>query len=253
MKIPLSIFTGKQTVEASALIDSGADDQFIDYQFALQHRLPFTKLPLPLNVYNVDGTPNLQGQITHFTTISFNLAGLPFFKRFLITTIGKDQLILGLPWLQKYNPQIDWITGLVGLDEIQHAKSVYAPTHLWTFLRGKGRYINSKITTSQQLARTKNPNLTIDSVLPSYLQDLHSVFKKKNSERLPMWKPYDHAINLKPDFIPRNTKIYPLNPKEQIELNSFIDENLAKGYIRESKSPMASPFFFVSKKEADKL
>ena len=31
-------------------------------------------------------------------------------------------------------------------------------------------------------------------------------------------------------------------------MNEFIDENLAKGYIRPSKSPMASPFFFVPKK-----
>ena len=36
---------------------------------------------------------------------------------------------------------------------------------------------------------------------------------------------------------------------EQAELDKFIDKNLAKGYIRPSKSPMASPFFFVSKKD----
>ena len=33
-------------------------------------------------------------------------------------------------------------------------------------------------------------------------------------------------------------------------MNKFIDENLAKGYIRPSKSPMASPFFFVDKKDS---
>jgi hypothetical protein len=32
-------------------------------------------------------------------------------------------------------------------------------------------------------------------------------------------------------------------------MNKFLDENLAKGYIRPSKSPMASPFFFVAKKD----
>jgi hypothetical protein len=32
-------------------------------------------------------------------------------------------------------------------------------------------------------------------------------------------------------------------------MNEFIDENLRKGYIRPSKSPMASPFFFVGKKD----
>ena len=45
--------------------------------------------------------------------------------------------------------------------------------------------------------------------------------------------------------------MYP--PKEQEKLNEFLDENLEKGYIRPSKSPMASPFFFVSKKDSDAL
>ena len=39
----------------------------------------------------------------------------------------------------------------------------------------------------------------------------------------------------------------PLN--EQEELDRFITENLEKGYIVPSKSPMASPVFFVKKKD----
>ena len=38
---------------------------------------------------------------------------------------------------------------------------------------------------------------------------------------------------------------------EHMEMDKFINENLAKGYIRPSKSPMASPFFFVAKKNGD--
>ena len=40
-----------------------------------------------------------------------------------------------------------------------------------------------------------------------------------------------------------------LTPQEQIELDKFLKENLEKGYIRPSQSPMASPFFFVDKKD----
>lgn len=32
-------------------------------------------------------------------------------------------------------------------------------------------------------------------------------------------------------------------------MTEFIDENERKGYIRRSNSPMASPFFFVGKKD----
>jgi hypothetical protein len=44
-----------------------------------------------------------------------------------------------------------------------------------------------------------------------------------------------------------------MSPIEQEKLDEFIDENMWKGYIRPSKSPMASLFFFVSKKETAKL
>ena len=44
-------------------------------------------------------------------------------------------------------------------------------------------------------------------------------------------------------------KVYPLNPTEQKALDSFLEENLRTGRIRPSKSPMASPFFFIKKKD----
>jgi hypothetical protein len=48
-------------------------------------------------------------------------------------------------------------------------------------------------------------------------------------------------------------KQYPLNQREEEEMNKFIDDNLKKKFIRESSSPQASPFFFVSKKDSQAL
>jgi hypothetical protein len=36
-------------------------------------------------------------------------------------------------------------------------------------------------------------------------------------------------------------------------MDGFLNENLAKGYIHPSKSPMALPFFFVAKKDSNVL
>jgi hypothetical protein len=44
-----------------------------------------------------------------------------------------------------------------------------------------------------------------------------------------------------------------MNPKEQQIQDEFREENIRKSYIRSLKSPMVSPFFFVSKKEQDAL
>ena len=43
--------------------------------------------------------------------------------------------------------------------------------------------------------------------------------------------------------------MYNLTLEEQSELDKWIKENLKKGYIRPSQSPMASPFFYVKKKD----
>ena len=48
---------------------------------------------------------------------------------------------------------------------------------------------------------------------------------------------------------PISSKVYALSRSEQVELNKFLDEHLSTGRIRPSKSPIASPFFFVKKKD----
>ena len=60
-------------------------------------------------------------------------------------------------------------------------------------------------------------------------------------------------IDLKLDFIPKDCKVYLLTPTKQKKLDEFLDDNLQKGYIRPSRSPMAFPFFFISKKDTDAL
>jgi len=57
------------------------------------------------------------------------------------------------------------------------------------------------------------------------------VFEKTESERIPVKKPWDHAINLKKDFVPRKRKTYLMSREEKREVREFIEEQLRKGYI----------------------
>ena len=86
-------------------------------------------------------------------------------------------------------------------------------------------------------------------MVPPDLLDYKDVFNKVMTEQFPESQPWDHAINLKEDFVPSDCKVYPMTLLEQAKLDKFINKNLAKGYIRPAKSPMASPFFFISKKD----
>ena len=51
-----------------------------------------------------------------------------------------------------------------------------------------------------------------------------------------MRKPWDHAINLREDFVPRKGRIYLILREEKEEVREFVEEQLRKGYIRPSKS-----------------
>jgi hypothetical protein len=93
---------------------------------------------------------------------------------------------------------------------------------------------------------------TTEELVPEKYHDYLSVFQKKESERMPLRKPWDHGIEMKPGFKPKKSKVYPLSPQEQVEVDDFINEQLRKGYIRPSKSPQTSPIFFVPKKDLKK-
>ena len=58
---------------------------------------------------------------------------------------------------------------------------------------------------------------------------------------------------MKPGFEPKVFKSYNLTLEECKQQELFIKENLKKGYIHPSKSLMASPFFFVNKKDGKLL
>jgi hypothetical protein len=57
---------------------------------------------------------------------------------------------------------------------------------------------------------------------------------------------------MKPDFKPKKAKNIPLSPQEQKEVEEFLNDQLSKGYIRDSKSPQMSAVFFIPKKDMRK-
>ena len=78
---------------------------------------------------------------------------------------------------------------------------------------------------------------TIDKMVPRWFHRYLKVFEKKDSERMPMSKVWDYAIDLREGFVPKKGKIYLLSRVEREEVQEFVKDQLRKGYIRPSKSP----------------
>ena len=70
-------------------------------------------MPNPIPVYNVDGTRNSAGDITHCAEIVIDFQGHREKVVAEITDLGRHQMILGYTWLKHHNPDIDWETGKV--------------------------------------------------------------------------------------------------------------------------------------------
>ena len=89
----------------------------------------------------------------------------------------------------------------------------------------------------------------IEEMVPRWFHKYLKMFEKKELERMPTKKIWDHAIDLREGFVLKKGKIYPLLRIEREEVQVFVKDQLRKGYIRPSKSPQTSPMFFVPKKE----
>ncbi|ESK88589.1 reverse transcriptase-rnase h-integrase [Moniliophthora roreri MCA 2997] len=184
--------------------------------------------------------------------VEFKMSEKEFRENFLISGIRDEEMILGLPWLRFHNSRIDWETGEMEFSprqkiQIKQFMGILDNTPEEVLIR-------AKTTTLQELAQqTEGAKKSIDKLIPSYLQGYQKWFKKGKSECFPPSRTYNHRIELKPDFIPWNCKLYSLRPAEQKEQDKFLEENMWKEYIRKSKSPIALPFFFVAKKEKEAL
>ena len=65
-------------------------------------------------------------------------------------------------------------------------------------------------------------------MVPEQFHRWIKVFGKKQSERMPTQKIWDHTIDIKEGFVPRKGKVYPLSREEREEVHEFIQEQLRK-------------------------
>ena len=110
-------------------------------------------------------------------------------------------------------------------------------------------HLQATATTSQCLVEASWKHKKAEVKILEYLWEFENVFSKETFDTLPPQKAWDHTIELEPGSKPTNCKVYLLSLKEQVELDAFLEENLCTGRIHPSKSPIASPVFFIKKKD----
>ena len=179
---------------------------FMDTTFAKEKGFKMEKLKKPLLVRNVDRTTNMEGAITHQVECNMFFKGHVERARMDIYNLGKTELILGIPWLVAHNPEIDWEKGEV--------KMMHCPPIC------RKRKQEGKEKKVRKTEKDKDKEV-LRKLVPRRFWKWKKVFGKKESERMPVRKTWDHAIELKEGFTPRKGKIYLLSREEREEVQKI--------------------------------
>lgn len=231
--IPVIIKFDKRMINTTALVDSGSAGNFISKKFALCHELSLSSYDSCLAVEALDGRPVGEGRIRMITNklqLQVGVLHIEEMQFYIIDSVNHP-LVLGLPWLRRHDPHISWRDGQILQWSESCMKQCIQPIH--------------KIP-----LRTTNvlPEL-VDELIPIEYHDLHEAFSKQKATQLPPHRPSDCAIELIPGSSPPTGRIFPLSQPEHKAMSEYIDEELAKGFIRPSTSPASAGFFFVKKKD----
>src|SRR5258705_2255126 len=238
--IPISV-KSENTEETTALIDSGAEGMFVDVSIAQNWRK--TSLVKPVKVRNIDGTANANGEIKEKCLITIDCQGKEMTDWFYIMALGDQNFILGLPWLQKYNPVIEWrektlefrnsiqmairaLTQSLSLKEDKQAMPEWDDDLVvWYLMLPSGPESSDhtgleasslfgnlgdlisiwKVMPAQQMEQNYHKKEE-KMQLPQEYMEWNKVFEKTASERFPECRTWDHAIELRKDFIVKKGK-----------------------------------------------
>jgi len=180
-----------------------------------------------------------------------------------VCDLGKTDVILGMPWLQAHNPEINWETGEVKMTRCpplygrntKLEKGQKAKKEKRVVILEEEKMVRWTMEDKEDWGRDEEVEVDhkkIEEMVPKRFLKWRKMFGKVESERMLTRKIWDHAIDLKEMFKPQKGRIYPLSKNKREEVQNFVNNQLRKGYIRPSKSPQTSPVFFVGKKDRSK-
>lgn len=272
------------SAETYSLLDTGCEGYaFMDYIWAKEHRLPIHNLRRPFKLYGFADEIEDAWTIRHYTRCDLKTGdhaekGVPLF----LTRLAHYPIVLGTPWLEKHNPTTDW-AGSTIVFQSDYCRSHCNMPHRPSTIRMHSR--NVSVDPGSPDRRTALEKIGIEEVslnacrrygrrgynmfvatiedidrilsaeeeaqlkvqLPVALHDFADVFSPQLAEQLPPHRPYDHDIKLKEGVELPFGPLYAMSRDELKVLRDWLDENLRKGFIRPSASPVASPVLFVKK------
>jgi len=241
MQVGLEKVDSHKGVSVKALLDSGATRMFANRKFVEKNNFKLEKLDRSVRIKNMDRTGNSGGLVTHEIEVNVYYQGHVERMRLDVCDLGRTEVILGMPWLAAHNPEINWKTGeviimrcppLCGKNKEKKEK--------WELEKRRKEKIKEEAAIRWTADKKEDwgkegememGHCKIEGIVPRRFHRWMKVFGKVESERMPVRKVWDHAIDLREEFVPSKAKVYPLSRNEREEVQNFVNKHLRKGYI----------------------
>ena len=266
------------------LIDTGAQENFLDETFLLEHQISYQKLSSPGNVQLGNGSVvPIKGKVT----INLSIRNYHTKISMYVTELSPGiNAVLGEPWLRAASAHIEY--GPTGMSALKVWKGVKRYTLKPVIVqktseespilsamqckkalrKAKGWFLVNVMHVMEEKPQPVQQSETAASAsesaaLPDKKKDRHRLISESRLQHLlakykrvfkdlpdglPPDRGIQHTISLTEDKTPFKHP-YRLSPKELEEAKRQIADLLAKGFIQPSQSPFGAPILFVQKKD----
>jgi hypothetical protein len=236
----------KQSI--SVLVDGGSMGDFVSSKLAERLGLNTIKVTAQLLSFANGEQARCDKEARNIKLTIGEYEGILDFK---IAPLPHHDVILGKPWLEKTNPDIDWVSNVITITEKEKTQQLLPvqtkpKTPVLSAIQTKKAIRNDEeafvafvMSVEESLPGPEHPILT----------EYADVFPKDLPNELPPSRSVDHRIELSDERPPNAQPIYRMTPKELDVLRKELDDMLEKKHIQPSKSPYGAPVIFIKKKD----
>ena len=249
--------------DASILIDGGASHDFVSRSF-LQRVCGESTEAGTITLHLGDGRALTQ-PLRLSEPLLLTMDRWVETRSFMVLPQASHDIILGKPWLARWNPAIDWTTNAVhmretgtGLDcvimavggagdpELHFISARQATRALRAGEEAFVVWLQAADAVVDRGARVACTNAHDRARLNSLLERFQDCMPSAVTA-LPPHRHIDHRIDIVPGASPPSRKPFRLSQPELLELKRVLEQLLARGFIQPSVSPYGAPVFFVPK------
>jgi len=217
LPIEVSTTDTSEVHSIKAFLDSRATGNFIDRDFVQMKGINTRSISRPIPVYNVDSSPNEAGQISEVVDVVLRYKTHSERTLLAVSSLRKQNMILGYTWLKDHNPEVNWQTGEVQMNRCPP--------------RCEGCRVIRKKQASRKRMETRALNVCWSGPLPEHTEDSAEDETSVRTSKIE----FEQGDRL---FM---TQVLPEPTAEELRATSTTSQKLAEG-ARRSEEARREPF-----------